>query len=89
MARPEVTSRKHASRNRTSPLVERAGKSIAEFCAAYGISRATFANWRKDGLGPACTQVVPRGRVLITQESEDQWKRAHTALPDAINSAAE
>ena len=88
MARPEVTGRKHASRNRTGPLVERAGKSIAEFCAAYGISRATFANWRKDGLGPACTQVVPRGRVLITQASEDQWKRAHTA-PVATISAAE
>jgi hypothetical protein len=87
MARPEVTSRKHASRNRTSPLVERAGKSIAEFCAAYGISRATFANWRKDGVAPACTQVVPRGRVLITQESEDQWKRAHTAIANAITAA--
>ena len=80
MAPPEATGR--------APL-KRPAKSIREFCESYGISRGTFANWRKDGLAPACTQVVPRGRVLITQESEDQWTRAHTALPDAINSAAE
>jgi hypothetical protein len=77
MARPEITGRK----------IARAGKSIAEFCQAYGISRSTWNNWQKAGLGPAVTQPVPGGRVLITTEAEEEWKRRHTALASIIDAA--
>jgi hypothetical protein len=66
---------------------KRAGKSVAEFCAAYGISRSTFENWARKGVGPAIMQPMPGGRKLITQEAEDQWKRTHTAITTAINAA--
>ena len=71
---------KRAGRTRDEPLVERAGKSVAEFCYAYGISRSTFNNYQKRGVGPAMTQPVPGGRVIITPEAEHAWKACHTAL---------
>jgi transposase-like protein len=63
---------------RVSP--KRSGKSIAEFCAAYGISRSTFESWRRKGLGPNEIQLVPKGRVIITEEAEEIWKNKHTIL---------
>jgi predicted short-subunit dehydrogenase-like oxidoreductase (DUF2520 family) len=74
---------------RSTPTLKRAGKSIAEFCIAYGVCRATFDTWRKRGLAPALTQPIPRGRAVITQESEEAWKRQHTALANVITHAAE
>jgi hypothetical protein len=74
--------------HRTRSPVIRAGKSIREFCAAYGISRSTYFKWREAGHAPAQIQPAgPRGRVLITQESEDAWKRAHSALAATISAA--
>jgi hypothetical protein len=96
MARPEVTGRKSAGPSPIQrskiiqprpPPIARAGKSIAEFCQAYGISRSTWNNWQKAGLGPAVTQPVPGGRVLITAEAEDEWKRRHTAIAATIEAA--
>jgi hypothetical protein len=78
MARPEVTGRK----------IQRAGKSISEFCRTWNIGRATFYNWRKLGLAPAVTQPAgPGGRAIITPESEEAWKRAHTSLAAVIDAA--
>jgi hypothetical protein len=66
----------------------RASKSIREFCTTYGISRSTYFKWHKAGLGPAVTQPAgPRGRVLITPESEQAWKARHTALAAVIDGA--
>jgi hypothetical protein len=98
MARPEVTGRKldsapppfkpRAGRTRDGPPIPRAGKSIAEFCRSYGISRSTWNNWQKKGIGPAVTQPAgPRGRVLITEEAEAEWKRRYTTLAAVIEAA--
>jgi hypothetical protein len=67
-----------------SPEVPRAGKSPAEFCAAYGISRSTFEDWRRRGLGPAELQPIPGGRIIITEEAETAWKAKATSLAAAV-----
>jgi hypothetical protein len=72
---------------RPTPPPKRGGKSIQEFCVSYGIGRSTFNNWRRKGLGPAVTQPVPGGRVLITEEAEAEWKRRFTALAATIEAA--
>jgi hypothetical protein len=84
MARPEVTGRRPAAGRK----VNRAGKTIAEFCSDWDIGRATFYLWKKQGLAPAVTQPAgPGGRVIITPESEAQWKARHTARTTAIDAA--
>jgi hypothetical protein len=66
----------------------RAGKTIAEFCAAYTISRSTFENWRRKGIGPAVLQPGGRGgRGIITAEAEDAWKRVHSGMAAIIEAA--
>jgi hypothetical protein len=65
----------------------RLGKSPAEFCEAYGISRSTFEEWRRRGLGPAELQPIAGGRIVITQEAEDAWKAKHSALAAVIDAA--
>jgi predicted DNA-binding transcriptional regulator AlpA len=47
--------------------------SIAEFCFAHGISRATFYNLRKVGQAPKEMSVM--GRRLISDEAAAQWRR--------------
>ena len=80
MARPEITGR--ASLNRK-------GKSPAEWCRQYGISRSTFNNWKRKNIGPAVTQPAgPGGKQIITDESDADWRRAHTALAAVIEGAA-
>jgi transposase-like protein len=80
MARPDPSGRKLAAGRK----IQRAGKSISEFCRDYDIGRATFYLWRKQGLAPAVLQPGGRGgRVIITPESEDAWKARHTALAAA------
>jgi hypothetical protein len=69
--------------------VPRAGKSIPEFCEAYGISPRTFENWRRKGIGPAVIQPAgPGGRGFISPEAEAAWKRAASGLAAAVESAA-
>jgi hypothetical protein len=64
------------------------GKTVDEFCAAYDVSPATFYRWKLQGNAPAVWQPGgPGGRQIITPESEDAWKRAHTALAAAIDAA--
>jgi hypothetical protein len=77
MAHPEVSGRK---------MPRRPGKSISEFCREWNIGRATFYLWRRQGLAPAVMQPAgPGGRAFITPESEEAWKRAHTALAAVID----
>ena len=48
--------------------------SIAQFCLAYGISRAMFYNLDKLGTAPATINVGRRR--LITNAAEDTWLAA-------------
>ena len=83
--RPEITGRipeggggwphSMAGTARGPPTVPRAGKSVAEFCAAYHISRSTFDNWQRRGVGPAVLQPIPGGRKIITNAAEEAWRR--------------
>jgi hypothetical protein len=75
MARPAVSKPK------------RLGKSVAEFCTSYGVSRSTFETWRRRGLGPAELQPIKGGRIIISEESETEWKRRHTTLAGVIEAA--
>jgi hypothetical protein len=85
MAAPQVTGRKITSgppqrrhgdpkQARASPLLERAAYTIREFCDAHRISKSTYYNLRKQGLGPDEARV--RDRVIITMEAAARWRRA-------------
>lgn len=80
--------RSHHKIIRSAPAVSRAGKSPAEFCAAYGISRSTFEDWRRRGLGPAELQPIPGGRIIITEAAEAAWL-AQRIAPAAVVDPAE
>jgi hypothetical protein len=47
--------------------------TISEFAQAFRLSRATVYNMWRDGCGPAKMRV--RGRVLISREAADRWRR--------------
>ena len=79
MSRPDTSGRKGLCRP---------GKSVRDFCEAYGISRATFYAWKAAGIAPAVTQPAgPRGWQIITEESEQAWRERHTALAAVIEAA--
>ena len=67
-----------------TPKPKRLGKSVDEFCAAYGVSRSTFETWRRQGLGPAEIQPVKGGRIIISEEAEAQWKAKFTTLASVV-----
>ena len=83
-----ITGEPHgmAGTARGPPAIPRAGKSVAEFCAAYNISRSTFDNWQRRGVGPAVLQPIPGGRKIITNAAEEAWLRERAGL---ANEAAE
>lgn len=64
---------------------QRAAFSIIEFCERNGISRATYYNLKKAGIGPREMEVL--GRKLITGEAETDWHRDREAA--AATSATE
>jgi len=74
MAAPQVTGRKITRQARAPPLLERAAYTIREFCDAHRISKSTYYNLRKQGLGPDEARV--RDRVIITMEAAARWRRA-------------
>jgi predicted DNA-binding transcriptional regulator AlpA len=47
--------------------------SIAEFARAFRLSRATVYNMWRDGDGPQRMRV--RGRVLISRDAAERWRR--------------
>ncbi len=51
--------------------------SIPEWCDANRISRGTFYNLQKQGIGPRIMRVGKR--VLITPEANEEWRRAREA----------
>lgn len=60
-----------------NPPVEARALSIAQFCQAYGISRASFYNLKKSGNAPAILKVGRR--PLITTNAAATWEAAMTA----------
>jgi hypothetical protein len=72
MAQPKST-RRHKAAAKRIPRGPRLGKSPAQFCEAYGISRSTFEEWRRRGLGPAELQPIPGGRIIISEQAEREW----------------
>jgi predicted site-specific integrase-resolvase len=73
-----VTPKRRAVKTRPVPV--RAGFSPAEFCERYGISRKTFERWRRLGLGPAEVQLIPGGRIFISEQAEKDWLAKRTAM---------
>ena len=79
MAAPQITGRKITRQAQAPPLLERAAYTIREFCEAHRISKSTYYNLRKQGLGPdQCrgAELRPGGRVIITMEAAARWRRA-------------
>jgi hypothetical protein len=70
-------------RRRRSDLAH--APSIAGFCHRHDISRSTYINLRKRGLGPVEVQPIPGGKVTITPENEQAYDRRHAkhAAPEA------
>jgi hypothetical protein len=77
-----ASKRKSARRPASQPVED--APTIEGFCFRKRISRSSYINYRKLGVGPAETRAVPGGRVIITKEAEAAWDRAHTALASAI-----
>jgi hypothetical protein len=83
MARPEITGRKVAGSRKRAKVPSKlplAGKSPAQFCETYGISRSTFEEWRRRGLGPAELQPIRGGRIIISAAAEAEWLAKRSAL---------
>ena len=59
-------------RKPVEPVIQREACSIAEFCAAHGISRASYYNIKRAGLGPREIRV---GRsVRISTGAAAEWR---------------
>jgi predicted DNA-binding transcriptional regulator AlpA len=56
-----------------SGATARKAASIEEFCQAHDLSRASFYNMRKSGIGPREMRVG--ARVLISDEAASDWRR--------------
>jgi len=64
---------------RHPPLADKAAFSINEFCLTHGVCRATFNNWRRQGIAPATMKVG--FRVLIGREAISEWRRRFEQQP--------
>lgn len=53
--------------------------TINEFCLAHRISRATYYNIKKAGLGPKEMRLI--GCVLISREAAEEWRRQREDAP--------
>lgn len=59
--------------NQSQALASRAAYSVAEFCAAHGITKVTFYKSMKEGRGPRIMKVGTR--TLISAEAATDWRR--------------
>lgn len=59
------------------PASERDAFTIDEFCDRHGISRGTYYNLKDVNKAP--TEMRAMGRVLISRESAEAWRRAREA----------
>jgi hypothetical protein len=80
MARPTGPTRSVLAQRRKrgrSPRDLSRDPSIDGFCFRKGISRSTYNNLRRRGLGPLEIQAVARGKVTITPANEEAWDQRH------------
>jgi predicted DNA-binding transcriptional regulator AlpA len=47
--------------------------TINEFCRRHGISRSTYYNAQRDGVGPQ--EMRLGNRVMISREAAERWRR--------------
>ena len=59
------------------PTTDRDCYTLDEFCRRHAISRGTFYNLKRSGQAPL--EMRAMGRVLITRESAEAWRRAREA----------
>lgn len=59
--------------------------SIAEFCAAHRISRATFYNLLEDGLAPTLMKIGRRR--IISRDAAEKWRVRMERNSDARKAA--
>jgi hypothetical protein len=60
-------------------IAARADLSIKEWCAKRGLSRASYVNYRRAGIGPEETRTV--GRVTISAAADERWERERQQQP--------
>jgi len=53
--------------------MEKEADNVNEFCERYGLSRSSFYNLFKLGQAPRIMRVG--GRVMISKEARDDWRR--------------
>jgi hypothetical protein len=68
----------------SSPEVSgaKAAFSVAEFCAAYGISRDMFDDLRKSGRAPVIMKIGRR--VLVSVQAAEDWRKRLEAEASAV-----
>lgn len=59
--------------NYPQATTSRSAYSVAEFCAAHGITKVTFYKSMKEGCGPRIMKVGTR--TLISAEAASDWRR--------------
>ena len=59
--------------------------SVNEFCLRHGISRATLYNLWTIGEGPR--RMIVGGRVMISRESADAWRRQRETAAERSHNA--
>lgn len=59
--------------------------SVIQFCAKHGLSRGSFYNMRRKGIGPKELHIL--GRVLITRESAARWRYEREQITAAETAA--
>jgi hypothetical protein len=90
--RPEATGQKIVTTGGLSEAPDLKtgppGKTIAQFCLHWRISKRTFHRWKLAGIGPVVIQPFgPGGRSIITPDNEAAWARAHARLAAVIAAA--
>jgi hypothetical protein len=65
--------RKGRQRKEALP-VERKAYSIEQFCQAHNLSRTGYYALKAKKMGPAETQLTPRGKIFITEEAAQAWR---------------
>jgi hypothetical protein len=63
------------------PTADRDAYTVEEFCRRHAISRGTYYNLKNLGLGPREARAL--GRVLVTREAAEAWRRAREMIETA------
>ena len=74
-----------ASSNICAPIDSVAAYTVRKFCLAHGISKASFYDYRKKGIGPVVMKVG--GRTLVSAEAARSWRGKMTESPQVLEGA--